>query len=51
MIPPEIADLADLIWPGWAELDDEASREVIKAARRIHDAGYRPTRAGGRETP
>jgi hypothetical protein len=41
MIPPEIAALASLIWPGWADLAEEDCHEVIAAARRIHEAGYR----------
>jgi hypothetical protein len=31
---------ADLIAPGWADMDDEASNEVIAAAYRVHNAGY-----------
>jgi hypothetical protein len=47
MIPPEIADLATLIFAGWPELDEddkedrEALRSIFASARRIHDAGYR----------
>lgn len=40
MIPPEVAAIASLIWPGWADLPDEDSNEVIAAAYRIHNAGY-----------
>jgi hypothetical protein len=29
-----------LIAPGWADMDDEASNEVIAAAYRVHNAGY-----------
>jgi hypothetical protein len=41
MIPSEVAAIANLIEPKWAEIDDEASNEVIAAAYRIYDAGYR----------
>lgn len=41
MIPTEVADIAALICPEWAALDDDASAEVIAAAWRIHRAGYR----------
>ena len=47
IIPVEIADLMNLIWPDWPRLDNEepedekAFREVRDAAHRIHAAGYR----------
>lgn len=47
MIPTEVADLATLIWPHWADLDEDdaddkiALREIIAGAYRIHNAGYR----------
>jgi hypothetical protein len=41
MIPSEVAALATLIWPDWADLEEEDCREVIAAAWRIHNAGYR----------
>lgn len=41
MIPLHIRDIADLICPHWHELDDEGSNEVIFAAYRIWEAGYR----------
>ena len=41
MIPHEIAEIADLIAPGWSEMDDDVSNEVIAAAYRVHNAGYR----------
>lgn len=41
MIPSEIADLADLIMPGWIDADPLTGAEVIKAAMRIWEAGYR----------
>jgi hypothetical protein len=44
MIPPEMAELATLIFDGWPELDEENDREALRsifaAARRIHDAGW-----------
>ena len=40
MIPSELAELADIIRPGWAELDDRTCREVLATAQRILDAGY-----------
>lgn len=43
MIPSEVAAIADLIAPGWGEMEDDASREVIRAAYRIYNAGYRLT--------
>jgi hypothetical protein len=41
VIPSEVADIAELIAPGWGDMDDEASSEVIAAAYRIYNAGYR----------
>ncbi len=41
MIPKEVADIADLIFPGWGQADDDTSREVLEAAYRIYNAGYR----------
>lgn len=41
MIPSEVADLADLIWPGWRDVDDITFSEVLEAAWRIYNAGYR----------
>ena len=41
MVPIEIADLMQLIYPAWAELEGDDFREVLNAARRIHEAGYR----------
>jgi hypothetical protein len=43
MIPPEIAAIANLIWPNWDVLVDEDANEVIAAAYRIYNAGYRRT--------
>jgi len=45
MIPLEIAAIASLIWPNWAELPVEDSKEVLDAAWRVYLAGYRRTRA------
>ena len=45
MIPLEIAAIATLIWPNWAELPVYDQKEVLDAARRIYLAGYRRTRA------
>jgi hypothetical protein len=41
MIPSEVAAIATLIWPDWGNLEDEDSNEVIAAAYRIYNAGYR----------
>lgn len=46
MIPAEVAAIADLIWPEWSSTDDElASADVLAAAYRIHNAGYRKQEA------
>lgn len=45
MIPTEVAAIAELICPGWASADDTVSDEVIEAAWRLHNAGYRKTTA------
>lgn len=39
MIPSEVGDIADLIFPQWRESD--AENEVLTAAWRIYNAGYR----------
>lgn len=41
MIPPEVAAIAYLIFPQWTETDDLALNEVLDAAWRIYNAGYR----------
>jgi hypothetical protein len=41
MIPSEVAAIADLIFPQWRDADDAASNEVLSAAWRIYNAGYR----------
>jgi hypothetical protein len=41
MIPSEVAEIADLIWPSWGDLPEEDVREIIQAAYRIWNAGYR----------
>lgn len=41
MIPNEVARLADLICPNWADGDDLTLNEVLEAAWRIYNAGYR----------
>ncbi len=41
MIPSEVAALAELICPGWTDGDDITLNEVMEAAWRIHNAGYR----------
>lgn len=45
MIPIEVTELADLIFPGWrdlpAEVDNRAERdEILDAAWRIYEAGW-----------
>lgn len=48
MIPSEVGAIADLIFPDWADLDADdpgearSFSEIIAAAYRIYDAGYRP---------
>lgn len=49
MIPKEVAEIADLIAPGWSEMDEETSGEVIRAAYRLHNAGYRKHQELARE--
>jgi hypothetical protein len=41
MIPSEVAAIADLIFPEWRDTDDLTLNEVLEAAWRIHNAGYR----------
>lgn len=42
MIPSEVAAIATLIWAEWANTDDDDARQqVIDAAWRIHNMGYR----------
>jgi hypothetical protein len=47
MIPTEVALIATLIWPHWAELDDDdpeekaALNDVLSGAWRVYNAGYR----------
>lgn len=42
MIPPEVSEIADLMVPeGWRDTVIEA--DVLKAAWRIYNAGYRRT--------
>lgn len=41
MIPSEVSAIANLIWPGWADGDDITLNEVIEAAWRVYNAGYR----------
>lgn len=42
MIPSEVAAIADLIWPDWSNTDDDLARsDVLAAAYRIFNAGYR----------
>ena len=49
MIPSEVAAIADLIWPDWADLDSDnpndarSLKEIIDGAYRIYNAGYRRT--------
>jgi hypothetical protein len=42
MIPAEIAELADLICPFRYELPDDDRAEIVEAAYRIWEAGWRP---------
>lgn len=41
MIPSEVADIADIITPDWAELAEDAQRMVLDLAWAIYNAGYR----------
>lgn len=41
MIPPEVAEIAGLIFPEWTETDDLTCNEVLESAWRIYHAGYR----------
>lgn len=54
MIPSEVGAIAYLIYPQWTETDDETLQEVLAAAWRIFNAGYRPNgeqpRAGKLDT-
>lgn len=43
MIPSEVAAIADLIFPEWRDTTDLALNEVLEAAWRIYNAGYRMT--------
>jgi hypothetical protein len=45
MIPSEVAAIATLIWPDWADLEGEDHREILAAAYRIYNAGYRQAEA------
>ena len=47
MIPSEVAGIADLIWADWQQLGEHDFREVLEAAQRIYDAGYRKPVTGG----
>ena len=37
MIPSEVADIADMIFPGWADAEDDVQRDILAAAWRIHN--------------
>lgn len=41
MIPSEVGAIAHLIFPEWTETDDLTLNEVLEAAWRIYNAGYR----------
>lgn len=41
MIPSEVSAIANLIFSDWRITDDLASKEVLAAAWRIYNAGYR----------
>lgn len=43
MIPSEVGDIAELICPGWHEATDDIQHEVLSAAWRVYNAGYRLT--------
>jgi len=43
--PTEIQKLVDLIDPHADELDDRDANKIFDAARRVHNAGYRPAGA------
>ncbi len=50
MIPSEVAAIADLIDSEWTNQDDLHLQEVLEAAWRIYNAGYRKPAGGTRET-
>ena len=41
MIPVEVGNIASLIFPEWGDADEDVFKEVIDAAWRIYNAGYR----------
>lgn len=41
MIPAEVGSIADLIFPEWRDGDDLTLNEVLEAAWRVYNAGYR----------
>lgn len=41
MIPTEIAKIMALIYPAWPDSEEDDIREIVAAAQRIWDAGYR----------
>ena len=41
MIPLEVAEIAVLIWADWNDLPADDRKEVLAAAWRIYNAGYR----------
>lgn len=41
MIPAEVAAIAGLIEPAWADGDDLTLNETLEAAWRLYNAGYR----------
>jgi hypothetical protein len=41
MIPTEVARIADQICPGWSDATDDIIHEVLQAAWRVYNAGYR----------
>lgn len=47
MIPSEVAAIAYLIFPAWTDTNDITLNEVLEAAWRIYNAGYRIPQESG----
>lgn len=38
MIPSEVSDIADLIFPHWQEAEESVQRDILASAWKIHNA-------------